>query len=465
MNIHAQIKALFDQASAKLAEVEQATDADAVKAINEAAQAYLDQAEVLKGSLKLQQQLQAPLMPAPLPTTPTPTPEAGGPDPTIKAIYTLRFGDENDAIQAILQDLHGADYQAQRWEQTKAFNRWLRDYKNPLIPEWGRKFLWTPRTIKVALDEGQEVSAMKTVMVEAASQLGGYVVPEDWRASIVERLAAESIVRQRATVATTSRDVYEQPAAKGGDDQYSSSVRVTWVDETPLAGTAATNLQWGMEKIPIFTVMAETFFSRSQVEDAAFNLPAYLADKLAEASLIDEDNRFLVGTGQGCPWGILPGGVNALTLTEKLTGASGAMAFDGLIDLYYAIAARYRQNACWIAENATYAEIAKLKAATTGEYLWREMFSIHAASTPRPTQLMGKPALEQEALPTVTGNAYPLIFGDLRGYTVVDRVGMSIERYLDSATARQDMVCYLMRRRLGGKVMEPWRFAVQKVTA
>jgi HK97 family phage major capsid protein len=68
-------------------------------------------------------------------------------------------------------------------------------------------------------------------------------------------------------------------------------------------------------------------------------------------------------------------------------------------------------------------------------------------------------------MPTIGAGTYPLIFGDLKGYTIVDRVGMSIERYLDSATARQDMVAYLMRRRVGGKVMEPWRFAVQKVAA
>jgi HK97 family phage major capsid protein len=57
------------------------------------------------------------------------------------------------------------------------------------------------------------------------------------------------------------------------------------------------------------------------------------------------------------------------------------------------------------------------------------------------------------------------VFGDLTGYTIVDRIGMTVERYLDSATARQNLVYYVMRRRLGGQVTEPWRLAAQLVSA
>lgn len=463
MTMQAQIKALYDEARTKLNELDGAADSEEIKAIVDEATALKAKADALVEALELKNSLKVPALPAPLPTGQAP--DTSGIDPAVKAIYVTRFGDENDAIKAILRDLHGPDYEQQRWDQQLTFNRWLRRYQDPVIPPEGRKFLWTPRTIKSALLDGQDVVAMKTTMVEAASTLGGYIVPEDWRADIVAKMAAEAIIRPRATVATTSRDVYEQPKATGGDDQYSTAVRVTWVDETPVAGTAATNLTWGMEKIPVRTVMAETFFSRSQVEDAAFNLPAYLSNALAEAAAIDEDNRFLTGDGQGGPWGILPGGVNALNLTEAITADADKLTWDGLISLFYALLARYRANAVWIAENQTYAAIAKLKTATDGQYFWRDMYGVHVGTTPRPLVLMTKDALEQEAMPTITGSAYPLLFGDLRGYTIVDRVGMSIERYLDSQTARQDMVCYLMRRRLGGRVMQPWRFAVQKVSA
>jgi HK97 family phage major capsid protein len=66
-------------------------------------------------------------------------------------------------------------------------------------------------------------------------------------------------------------------------------------------------------------------------------------------------------------------------------------------------------------------------------------------------------------MPDIADGSFPMVFGDLAGYQIVDRIGMTVERYLDSATARQNMVMYVMRRRLGGQVVEPWRFAVMEI--
>jgi HK97 family phage major capsid protein len=254
----------------------------------------------------------------------------------------------------------------------------------------------------------------------------------------------------------TSRDKVEIPVATGGDGQYTSAVRVTWVDETPTAGASETNLTFGMESVPVHTVMAETPLSRNLIEDAAFNIEGYLTEKFAEASAVDEDNRFLTGDANGKPQGILPDSGNSLSLTEAVSGAASTLTWDGLLTLVYSIDGQYRANANLIAEKATYLAIRKLKDGE-GQYLWQP-----DNQAGQPTRLLGYPTLEQEAMPSITTNTYPIIFGDLRGYTIVDRIGMSVERYLDSSTARTNTVYYVMRRRLGGQVTEPWRFCVQK---
>jgi HK97 family phage major capsid protein len=216
--------------------------------------------------------------------------------------------------------------------------------------------------------------------------------------------------------------------------------------------------------------MATVPMSRNLVEDAAFNIESYLSQKLAEASAIDEDNRFLTGDGVGKPQGILPGGTNGLSLTEVVSGGASTLTFGasdkGLVPLTFGIAAQYRQNAVWIAEKATYQAISQLTDGN-GQYLWRSLFGNNSAqggSNNLPA-LLGYPVLEQEAMPSIGSNAYPIIFGDLRGYTIVDRIGMQVERYLDSTTAVTNTIKYVMRRRLGGQVTEPWRFTVQKVAA
>lgn len=391
-------------------------------------------------------------------------------DPAVKAFYQTRFGEQDAAIKSVLGELYGADYEQKFWTQKRAFNVYLRSHPQSMLPGWveaaGRQLILTPQAVKDALSQGLDVAALKATMVEGSDTLGGYIVPVDFQARVIERLRGITVMRGRADVMPTSRDVLERPVATGGDGQYTSAVRVTWVDEVPTAGAAATNLTFGSEKLPVHTAMAETALSRNLIEDAAFPIESYLASKFAEAAAIDEDNRFLVGDGNGKPEGILPDGANGLSITEVVSGHATLLTFNGLIALTFGIAAQYRQNAVWIGEKATFLAVSQLQDGN-GQYLWRDMFGDNqrTGGAGRMPSLLGYPILEQEAMPTIGAGTYPLIFGDPRGYTIADRVGMSVERYLDSATARTNTVIYVMRRRVGGQVAERWRFAVKKVAA
>ena len=240
----------------------------------------------------------------------------------------------------------------------------------------------------------------------------------------------------------------------GGDSRYTSAVRATWVNETPTAGTAASNPSFGFERIPVHTLMIETFLSRNLLEDVAVDVVGLLTRQFAEAAAIEEDECFLVGNGVGKPQGVLPGGANSLSLAEVVTGSAAAITADGLRSLKRAIARQYRDPAVFVMESGTAEDIELLK---DGE--GRYFFDLDN------DQLLRKPLLEDEAMPSVGANTYPIIYGDLGGYFIADRVGMTVERYLDSATARINQVVFVMRRRLGGQCVEPWRLAVQKVAA
>ena len=61
-------------------------------------------------------------------------------------------------------------------------------------------------------------------------------------------------------------------------------------------------------------------------------------------------------------------------------------------------------------------------------------------------------------------NTYPLIFGDFSGYAIVERLGLTIQRYNDSNTGI-NKVEFQIRRRIGGNVIQQWKFSVQKVAA
>lgn len=433
------------------------TEADSLKGL-------MDEAKNLDALVKTAPEPMRPPLPGAGDGVTAPTKDAG--NPASKAAYAMRFHDIDDAVKAILIDLHGADYAGMYWGQKAAFAHYLRQGESRLnANEVGllRQVVMTPTMIKDALMQGYDsVGELKTVMIEGADTLGGYLVPGDFQATVVSRLPGMTVVRGRANVAGTSRDVVEMPMATGGDSQYRSAVRVTWVAETPASGAAATNATFGLVKIPIHTAMAEVSLSRNVVEDAAFDVAGYLAEQFADAAAIDEDNQFLTGDGNGRPRGILPSSSNALSLTEVVTGDADELLWDGLVELSYAIDAQYRQRAAWIAAKSTYLAIAQLKD-SGGQYLWREVYGNNVAG--QPLTLLGYPVLEQESMPTVAAGYYPIIFGDLNGYYIRDRVGMTVERYLDSATASINQIKFIMRRRLGGQPVETWRLAVQKVAA
>lgn len=385
-----------------------------------------------------------------------------------RSAYTLRFGDVDAAVKGILTDLHGTNYDGLYWAQKAAFRSYLRRGENNLGRDEHsllKQIVMTPQAVKSVVAQGiDSVAAIKATMVEAIDTLGGFAVPVDFQARVIERLRGETVVRSRASVDQTSRDTVEIPTSTGGNDQYSSAVRVSWVDEKPTEGDSDTNLTFGMETIPVHTVMAETGLSRNLVEDTAFDIENYLVRKFAEASQIDEDNRFLTGSGVGCPQGILPGGSNLLSITEKVSGADSTLTWEGLISMAYAIPSQYRQRAVWIAERATYEAIAKMKESTSGNFLWNP-YQYSGGAEAAPPRLLGYEVVEQEAMPSIAAGAYPIIFGDLSGYQIFDRIGMTVERYLDSSTARKNMIVYVVRRRLGAQPTELWRFAVQKVAA
>ncbi|GAG20536.1 unnamed protein product, partial [marine sediment metagenome] len=254
---------------------------------------------------------------------------------------------------------------------------------------------FTPELAKKAITQGWDVYALKSTMIEARDNLGGYTVPVDFQNRVIERLMGLVVMRGRASTITTSRDAIEIPKETGGGTQYTGAVRVTWVEETPANQAASdTNLTFGMERIPVHTVMASTNLSRNLLEDAAFDLASFLSRKFAEAAAIDEDNKFLTGTGAGQPRGLLPDSGNGMSITEEAGGASAAVQFDDFIGLQYGIDSQYRQRAVWLAEKATYQAIAELKD-SNGQYLWRDQFGQNTVG--QADRLLGYPVLEQEA--------------------------------------------------------------------
>lgn len=393
----------------------------------------------------------------------------------IKAAYVKKYGDLDSGTSQIMRELYKTDnYPVLLAEKYRMVNHYCKT--NQIIDgHLASMVLLTPTQIMSAIYGGVPVSdgqySIRATMIEAQDSLGGVLVPEEINNEVVQRLVGLTVVRTRARKFNTSRDALSFMVRTGGTKQYIGAMRSKQTSESPSSGSFNTNATWGKAAIPVHVNLSKVMVSKSLLEDSAINiLSDALMPEFVSESQIKEDVQFLTGSGAGEPQGILNGvAANGAPFNSDIqtqtTGSAAAITFSGFVKAPYKIAGQYRArrnpSTAWAFTSTTAGLLADLQD-NTGAYLWTEMHGNNAVGAP--DTLRGWAVAETEALAEVAANTYPAIFGDFQGYRIVDRIGMSVQRYDDSALADTDSVAFYCRRRYGGQVVEGWRFAVLKVS-
>lgn len=311
--------------------------------------------------------------------------------------------------------------------------------------------------------QGAEVK----VLQEGVDEQGGFLVPADIAARIIARSATPTRIAGMVTRLPTSRDRLVVPKVNySTDDIYSTGARVTWTGEVPSSSTQhrATEPSFGAVAVNVYTAMMSMTATLDMVEDAAFPFLSWLSDRFAETYRLLLDEQILTGSGIGRPAGILlnPGGTDQPAVVNS--GGASTLTADGLQDLAWSVPEQYDENAAFVLNKTnTGAAIAKLKDADN-RYLWASFDQSGLVLPARSRPLMGYPTAFSGFMPNVAADAYPVIFGDLSGYFLVERVGMSIQ-VLRERHAEDNQIGLLGRVRFGGLVAEPWKLKIQKVAA
>lgn len=380
-------------------------------------------------------------------------------NPTQKAAYVLRFGEEDAAQKAIMEGLAGKNYRQTLWDQECAFAKYVRFGEARLEREERRLLelqIFPFEDIKAMVKNGVTVEAIKATMVEAQGTLGGYAVPVTIQSEIIQRLPGLTIVRGGgATVINlttgNSTEILEVTGADASH-RYTSNLRGQWGSETQ--SPTDQNLTFGTRTVNADLYTYKVPMSQSLLEDAG-NVVNILQDEIVTTLAIDEDDCFLVGDGVGKPMGILPGGTNVLGLVEVKSGNASALTSNGLKALKRGIPPQYRSGAIFVANSETYGEIERMIDGN-GQYLYPDLTESD--------MLLSRPARESEAMPDVGASAYPLLYINMSAYYILERSGLTVQRFQDSNTG-PNKVEFHVRRRVGGRLVKTWMAAVQKVAA
>lgn len=282
----------------------------------------------------------------------------------------------------------------------------------------------------------------------AVAAEGGYLVDPQTSETIRGVLRSTASIRQIANVVNveaTSFDVLVDHSELGSG----------WASETA-ALTETTTPQIDRISIPLHELAAMPKASQRLLDDTAFDIETWLANRIADKFARAEAAAFVSGDGVDKPTGFLTHTklANASWTWGNLgyvaTGAAGDFAAvnasDAIVDLVYALEAEYRANATFVMNSKTAGAVRKMKDAD-GRFLWSD-----GLAAGEPARLMGYPVLIAEDMPDIAADAYAIAFGDFKnGYTVAERPDLRVLR--DPFSAKPHVLFYASKR-VGGDVSD-----------
>ena len=266
---------------------------------------------------------------------------------------------------------------------------------------------------------------------------GGYTVPDEFERRLVQGLEENNIFRQIAHVIRTSSGTRKIPIAN-------DTMEASWVDEGE--AIPETSTKFAQTTLSAYKMGAVVKVSNELLNDSAFDIAAYIAERFGKTMGITEEKAFIVGTGDKQPTGLLNDTVGAET--GATAASSTAVTFDDIFKLYYSLKSPYRAKASFLCNEELLLQLMMLKDGQ-GNYIWRPALDIG-----KPDTILGRPIYTSGFMPGVARGNKVMTFGDYSYYWVADRASRTFRR-LNELFASTDQVGFMTTQRVDGKLILP----------
>jgi HK97 family phage major capsid protein len=290
---------------------------------------------------------------------------------------------------------------------------------------------------------------------------GGAAVPVEIDAVIDRVLRAASPIRSIARVVDVGSANYRKLVTTSG-------IVSGWVAETAARPETDTP-DFAEIAPPMGELYANPAASQAMLDDAMFDVEAWLGEEIGREFARAEGVAFVSGDGVNKPRGFLAAPSSAVadatrpfgTLQFITSGAAGGFAAtnpaDRLIDLVHALASPYRQGAVWVMNSATLARVRKFKT-SDGAMLWQP-----ALTADQPQTLLGYNIVEADAMPDVAADSLSIAFGNFQaGYLIAQRAETQVLR---DPYSNKPYVHFYATRRVGGAVIDSRAIKLMRFSA
>ncbi len=312
---------------------------------------------------------------------------------------------------------------------------------------WARK----GRNYEGALVEAEAKAIEAKAMSVGSNPDGGFLVPTDTSGRMVSKVYETSEMRRICSVQSISSDKLE-----GTYDLDEGSAE--WEDEQGTGASDGATPTVGKWTIQTHILKSRVRATQQLLEDAVFDVEAWLADKNARKQERKEANAFLLGNGAGKPKGLLmyTAGTTHGTIEQVVSGANGALqaavanSGDFFIRLIGALKQPYLAGSMFGLSRQGRME-ARLLKNSSGNYIWTDQYNAGPGMQGFTSLLCGYEVAKLDDLPAFATNSLSVVFGNFKeAYQIVDRAGIRVLR--DPFTA-EPFVKFITSRRVGGAVV------------
>lgn len=303
--------------------------------------------------------------------------------------------------------------------------------------------------VALYLRHGNNVTAEQAVAIRNAMSTttpaeGGYTVPSEIAALVIEKLKAFGGMREAGTVITTDTGVdMNWPTSDGTSDVGEI------VGQNQPAGDG--DIVFGTALLNTFNYSSKKIALPLQlIQDSAIDVIGYVIDRLATRIARIQNTHFTVGVGTTTPLGVVPAAGIGKT---GATGTATTITYDDLVDLKHSVDRSYRSGASYMLNDLSVAIVSKLKD-TTGRPIWVPG-DAESIVNGRPDTLNGHAVVINDDIPVMAANAKSVAFGDFKKYTIRDVANSTvIRRFDDSAFALLSQVGFCGWQRTGGALLD-----------
>ena len=227
-----------------------------------------------------------------------------------------------------------------------------------------------------------------------------------------------------------------------GEDS-TNYIKADYVDE----GTELTDNIGKFTTIDLtgYVVGALALVSNKLKDNTDINVVDFVVNQVAEAIAEKLEKEFVTGSTKI---------IGITSATKGITAASAtAITYDELVSLKHSLKQRFRANARWIMNPATYTALCKLKDGNGQPYFKEDEYKI-----------LGLPVIESDSMPTIAASAKAIVCADLSGYTMKATKSVEIQ-VLREKFSTKNMLGVLAFGEYDAKITDSKKIAVLTMKA